>query len=237
MQFTEVKIGKERNISRNMRTLLLLCVVSLLLLEVNGFPPAFPTNPGNHLAIRFLIGLDRYSCIQLCLLECRVTGGCEKCRTVCDTIGMLKVLNEKKVMREKVGVWQRYKTENMEEMLKLLGLGQHYEAAKDFEHTNTIEQTAHGTFRETWEQKETGFKIVTELDHLGDRMTMEQPGFKHQSKLSDIKGGWHEFELDGVKRKHFREYIGNDEYITHAVYTRKSDGKTVDYKEYYKRIQ
>jgi len=104
-------------------------------------------------------------------------------------------------------------------------------------HTNTIEQTGAGMFRETWVQEETGFKIVLTMDHFGDRVTMVQPGFTHQSKLSDNKNGWHEHEMDGITRKHYRQYIGNDKYITHAKYTRKSDGKTVDFKEYYKRIE
>ena len=47
-------------------------------------------------------------------------------------------------------------------------------------HTNTIEQTGAGTFRETWVQEETGFKIVLTMDHFGDRVTMVQPGFTHQ---------------------------------------------------------
>ena len=49
---------------------------------------------------------------------------------------------------------------------------------------NTIEQTGAGTFRETWVQEETGFKIVLTLDHFGDRVTMVQPGFTH--KVFDV---------------------------------------------------
>jgi len=214
-----------------MRTFLFFCVVTLLLLEANGFRPRFPihpgpTQPGPTIPSRAVP--DEHSCLHQCYVKCITIDGCVWGRTVA---GMcVAMCNEKK----SVGVWMRYETENMKEFFKMLGLEEWYGDAEEWEASNTIEQDGVGRFTETWEQN--GLKIVMTLDYFGNRVTMKQPGFELESKLSDMKNGWFVFELDGIIRINYRQYVGNDKYITHAIYTRKSDGNTVHYKEYYKRM-
>jgi len=135
-------------------------------------------------------------------------------------------------MISKVGVWQRFKTENLAEVYKLIDMEQHYDAIKDMKPTNTIEKTADG-FKETWDQA--GFKIITKLEGEQISIDMGKGGKDIKFKLSDIKDGWYEFEVDRVMRKHKREYVGDDEYVMHGIFTRKSDGEKAEFKEYYKR--
>jgi len=77
-----------------MRKLLLFCVLTILLLEVDGF-----LIPGKENFFLSRTKPNKYTCI-ICKILCRRSGSCEMCRAVCDE-------------KEKVGERKRNETENM----------------------------------------------------------------------------------------------------------------------------
>jgi len=127
------------------------------------------------------------------------------------------------------GNFERYKCEGEREVYKMMGFEQYYK--DDAKVTVTMEKRGEGSYLETW--KKDGYTIVTTSN--GDEVTTKFPEGKQVTvKLSEFIDGWCEFEMDDIKRRHKREYLSNDEYITRNEFSK--DGKTVVETEHYRRV-
>jgi len=92
-----------------------------------------------------------------------------------------------------------------------------------------MEKMGDGCYVETW--KKDGYTIVT--TSKDDDVTIKFPDGKQVDlKRSEFIDGWAEFEMNGIKRRHKREYLGNDEYIARSEFSK--DGKTVIETEHYR---
>jgi len=127
-----------------------------------------------------------------------------------------------------LGNFERYKCEGEREVYKLMGFEQYYK--EDAKVTVTMEMKGDDCYVETW--KKDGYTIVT--TSKDDDITIKFPdGKKIDLKRSEFVDGWAEFEMNGIKRRHKREYLGNDEYIARSEFSK--DGITVIETEHYRK--
>jgi len=149
-------------------------------------------------------------------------------KTVKTTDYYRRVANKLLDQNPKTEVFERYNCENELEVLKLMGFEQYYK--EDAKVTVTMEKKGDGCYVETWSKE--GYNIGYTSN--GDDVTIKYPeGKEIKLKRSEFVDGWCEFEMDGMKRRHKREYLSNDEYIARGEFLK--DGKTVKTTEYYKR--
>jgi len=132
-------------------------------------------------------------------------------------------------IKNRVGVWKRYKVENEKEYFRVIGHADLYEKMKDMEETRTHELNEKG-FVQTYRRG----TIVLVSVSTKEVTTLEiSPGKTIEIQNSDIKNGSVEFEVNGVIRNHRQTYNGDE--MVNRVEVTKGDDKAVSV-SYYKRV-
>jgi len=128
-----------------------------------------------------------------------------------------------------LGNFERYKCVGEYEVYKLMGLEQYYNANAKV--SVTMETNEDGSHVEKWNNDGNTYVAINN----GEEVHMiYSDGREVKVKRSESVDGWVETEMNGIKSRHKRTYLSNNEYMSEHIYSK--DGKIVRLIEYYRRV-